>query len=84
MKKVIGACAILAMLIFSSALFAGEVGEIHYGIKGGVGLAKAWGDDVPDEAAFKLGANRFGTRVEFTVGPPDVDAGDGERRYELT
>ncbi len=57
MKKVTVACAILAILMFSSALFAGEVGEIHYGIKGGVGLAKAWGDDVPDEAAFKLGAN---------------------------
>lgn len=57
MKKVTVACAILAMLVFSSVLFAGEVGEIHYGIKGGVGLAKAWGDDVPDEAAFKLGVN---------------------------
>lgn len=57
MKKVMIACMILAMLMFSSILFAGEVGEIHYGIKGGVGLAKAWGDDVPDEASFKLGAN---------------------------
>lgn len=57
MKKVTIAIAVLAMLVFSSALFAGEVGDIHYGIKGGVGLAKAWGDDVPDEAAFKLGAN---------------------------
>ncbi|HUV36885.1 MAG TPA: porin family protein [Patescibacteria group bacterium] len=57
MKKVTVACAILAMLMFSSVLFAGEVGEIHYGVKGGIGLAKAWGDDVPDEAAFKLGAN---------------------------
>lgn len=57
MKKVIVGCAVLGMLIFSSALFAGEVGEIHYGIKGGAGLAKAWGDDVPDDAAFKLGAN---------------------------
>ena len=57
MKKVMISCAVLAMLIFSSALFAGEVGEIHYGIKGGVGLAKAWGDDVPDEAGFKLGIN---------------------------
>lgn len=57
MKKVMVACAVLALLMFSSVVIAGEVGEIHYGIKGGVGLAKAWGDDVPDDAKFKLGAN---------------------------
>jgi opacity protein-like surface antigen len=57
MKKVTVACAVLALLMFSSIVIAGEVGEIHYGVKGGVGLAKAWGDDVPDDAKFKLGAN---------------------------
>ncbi len=57
MKKVMVACAILALSMFSSIVIAGEVGEIHYGIKGGVGLAKAWGDDVSDDAKFKLGAN---------------------------
>src|SRR4029079_19417276 len=33
--------------------------------------------------AFELGADRFGARVEFTVGEPHIDGRDPERRHEL-
>ena len=35
-------------------------------------------------AALQLGADGFGARIEFTVGEPDVDAGDDECGDELS
>jgi hypothetical protein len=57
MKKLMIAVAVLALLLVSAPLFAAEAGEIHYGIKAGGIMAKAWGDDVPDEASWKFGVN---------------------------
>ncbi len=59
MKKLTVVLVAIAFMAFlaSAALAQGMMEKMSFGIKGGVNLAKPWGDDVPDDAKWRLGAN---------------------------
>lgn len=46
----------IVALAASTASAQGMMENMSFGVKGGIDLAKAWGDDVPDIAEWKLGA----------------------------